>query len=240
MDINVYGSDQWKAALEQFKQRLGLKYINPQETAIQPAVLRVGQVLSPNKQRYVFDFRETKKSDRGDNITLNLNDLFLGIFHRVVVVRQDADGNTGNGQPFPYADPNYFVGASGGVTEAECLETLFNGKLSFETDQVIRLNEFPIDQLRTIPEKQTFIGGGALTDQVATELPQYGPSPEARGWSPLLVRPFLDGGQNNNATIVLAEGERSLIAGGVSPANTSNVVFYELYGILAPNAVSPR
>lgn len=232
------------AAVNEFNAELKRMGIDPSSVVISPKTLAVNLPLSASKSTYEFNLRETPSADRSDDIKLNFNDLFLGVFMALIIRKQNASNQTGNSLPFTYPDPQYFLGVSGGVNEWDCLNTVYNGKLTIQTDDVVRLKDYDTREFLYIPEKQVYSAdGGTLNPQTNDELHGYGPSMAEKGYQEFLVRPFFYGPQNHIAKLTLGEGDRSVIAGGVNGAGaalspvTTNVVTLLIKGLVASNAI---
>lgn len=195
--------------------------------------LRLEVVPVATKDRYTVDFYSNPNQDRNLEIKLNRNDLFFASSMCLAITKEDtAAGNYAQYPLYTFPDPNFFSGVSGGVNEWDCLEAIYNGKLSFKTDPVDRLTSFATHHFRYVPERATlqsaFVG---LTSDLP---PMYGPDDQGRGYynfEPMLV---FDGDHNNSAELVIGENTRTVIAGGVNGAgeavDTSNVIVILLKG----------
>jgi len=184
--------------------------------------LRLEAVLDPNKDTYEFEALQNPGADRPLEKKLNRNDMFFVSDLALCITMQDTSASPakyGNFPLFTYPDPDFFDGVASSQSEWECLETIYNGTLTFATSVLTRIPGFSTHNFRYVPETQYASG---------VDHPQYGPGDPQRGYysiEPMLV---LDGLETNKFTLKLGAGNRSIIDGSVDSAgasvNTRNVV----------------
>lgn len=191
------------------------------------------QLLQSGVNSYRFNLYENN-NERPLEKKLNRNDGFVISHLGLSIRKQDATVTPpqyGSFPEFTHPDPNYFIGAVGGIFENECLENLYSGSLSVTTNNTEIIQEFPTYLLRYVPERG-FVNFAA--PQTRDEWPQYGPSLEERGLYPYAVNAILNGQDNNSVTVEVGAGNTSVIAGGVNAAgaavNTRNVLIVKLHG----------
>jgi hypothetical protein len=239
---SIYSPDNRRADFLRVQKFLQSKQINPNEVIIAQNILRLEAVLSASKNQYELQVRSTTGADRDLEVKLNQNDLFFTTDIALCIRKQDTSTDPqkqGNYPLYTFPDPNYFVGnqTAGGTTEAECLETIYNGLLTVKTKPVERLSELSTHIFRYAPNKQTFLQAGS---QVGDEPAEYGPSFEGMGYRRMHPNLILNGFDNNSLTLTLGAGNTSEIAGGKDAAgdavNTSNVLTILLLGYTAKNA----
>ncbi len=127
-----------------------------------PQALRAFAKLENGKSSITFDIANVLKVSNLDapSIVLGKNDVFVlsHMAFMLVKVKKDAKKSYfGNARAFSYPDRKVFDSAavSGGVmTEAECLEAIYNGTLEFKTGNYTRLSPFPMSYFRITPETQ--------------------------------------------------------------------------------------
>ena len=204
---------------------------------ITPHIIVLEQVLSATKSKYTFNFYENQGSDRLLEIKLNRNDLFMLTHGALALRKQDATaGNYANYIPKSFADPNYFSGLAGGVNEFECLNTVYNGRLSFLTKPVQRIEGLSTVPFMHIPENQTIL---VTATQLNDEPAQFNLNEVAVPIHPNLI---LSGQENHQLELELGAGETAQIAGGVDNSgnalDTTNVVVFFGVGYKAVNAAT--
>lgn len=201
---------------------------------ISERTLRLEAVLEPGRNNYELQIKENPGSDRPLERKLNQNDGFVISHIGLGITRQDESGAVkkyGNFPIFNNPDPNYFVGAQGGNTEAEGLYCIYNGDLSLKTNNTELIQQFNLLHTLCVPER----GYTKLAaPQVADELPQFGPNLESKGFYPYSVNQILNGQDNNTVSVNLGKGSTALIDGAVDGAgaavNTRNVLVVFLHG----------
>lgn len=200
---------------------------------INPSTLRLEAELKASINSYKF--KAVEGSSDGDlEVKLERNDAFV-ITHIALGIRKQnkvsVPAKHANYPVLHHADANYFVGAQGGVTEAECLEALFNGTLSVSTSPIERLSDFLTNHFKVVPNRGHIIASG---DQIGDEQSEYGGSLAKRGFVRLQPQMVLNGGDNNEVELKIGAGVNALIKGGVaadgSATDETNVVVVMLHG----------
>lgn len=210
---------------------------------IYPTLLRIEQLLSPSKSSYFFDVYSNTGSDRPLENKLNRNDAFFLTHMGLALQKEDsAAGKYGNYPIFTSPDPNYFSGDdSTNAKEYEALQCICNGKLTVKTKPVDRARNFPTELLMYTPERGYLIAPGA-GPQVENELPQYGPTMEAKGFMAVPNMIILDGADDNKVELILGEGDTTLIHGPVDNAGddvtTRNKVVMRMFGFVVDNGAA--
>lgn len=224
------GSNWMRSVYSRMLAALG---IDPNQFIISEKTLVLEQPLVSGQNAYRFNFYENN-NERPLERKLNRNDGFV-ISHLGMTVRKQNEAVTpkqyGSFPQFTHPDPNYFIGAAGGIFENECLENLFAGYLSLVTNNTEIIQEFPTEFLRFVPER----GYTKLAaPQTRDEWPQQGPSLEERGFYPYSVNSIINGQDNNQMVLSVGAGNTSVIAGGVDAAaaalDTTNVVSIKVHG----------
>lgn len=139
--------------LREVASQLGLK-----ESDVRPQTLRVLYKLTATSNTLTFDIARKTGNHALDNL-LQENDFFvghgvaLGILPVPVINSIEAAGNA---QPIFYPDPNIFTTAGSGTlaSEAQALEMVYNSTMRIETNQDIRVKDFPTVIFRDCPETQ--------------------------------------------------------------------------------------
>jgi len=244
--VNIFSPDIRRADYERaFHFLMNKGAVNrADELILNPATLRLEAVLTASQNQYTFELRSSGNSDGALERKLNQNDLFFMTDLALCIRQQDTSTTPeqqGNFPLFTYPDVENFPGVTAGVTEAESLETIYNGELSFYTKPVERISKLITNHFRYVPEKQVVPApsGTTLIGQTVANLAGYGPGFEERGFMRVNPNLILDGYDSNEITLTLGAGDSSVIAGGVdsggSPVNTSNRVVLLLHGFEAKN-----
>ena len=127
-----------------------------------PQALRFITKLENNKSSIAFDVKNAVsiEGSKINQVLLTTNDVFvvshLGFMIEKVRI-QDGKRKFGNARALPYPDRAVFNGAPVApslFSEAECLEAIYNGLLSFKTGDYTRLGDFPMSYFRITPETQ--------------------------------------------------------------------------------------
>ena len=143
-----------------------------------PHALRMLTKLENNKSSIAFDVKNAQSIDgsKVPQVLLTTNDVFvvshLGFMVEKVRVK-DKKRYFGNARALPYPDRAVFDGAAvapSPFSEAECLEAIYNGTLSFKTGDYTRLGDFPMSYYRITPEtQQSASSEPSLSGQVVRE-----------------------------------------------------------------------
>lgn len=216
-----------RAAYNRFLSFLKGKGLVPPtaDPIINQADLVMEALLANGKNQYTFDPKEgTSGSDREFETKLDTNDIFFVTAAALFIKKEDSAGNNpANHALFTFPDPAVFLGASGGQTEVQSLQTLYAGELEISTANLKRLESFRTHMFRYVPRYK-----------YADGVPSYGPSLEEKGYVRINPNFILDGAESNRITLSLKGGDRSIIAGGVdaggSAVATRNVAVLALHG----------
>jgi len=225
-------SDAQRAKLQRLVDTLG---VNMNDYVISPHTLRLERRAVAGQNAYSFDFYQNPGADRPQEHKLNRNDVLAITEIALGVTKEDTSTTPpryGNYPLFTFPDPVFFLGVptAPALTEAQCLETIYNGKLSLKTNNTDRLPSLLTSHLRYRPQSAST---GALH-------PEYGPSLPERGFFPIEPQLILNGQQNNTATLEIGSGETAAIAGGINASNvavnTRNVIVLLVHGFLISEA----
>lgn len=225
------------------------------EFMLQTQVLRRLVPLSSTRNNYQISLKfgngNNPYGDSGEEIFLDDNDAFVmcGLALRIQKVNTTTSpAQYGNFMPFTYPDPQYFVGAPAGqALESAALMCVYNGNLSFRTNTLQRIKPMSCVKFLFVPPTQvinaiatdadTYPGNG-LTNQ---RLPEYGGWDwESQGFIELLPSKILDGSENNQFELILANGSTTALDGsyaadGDQDATTRNYLSLEVFGVLIPD-----
>jgi len=184
-----------------------------------PTDLRVEMELVPGQSTYNFDLKKGNISfpyaSASEEYKLNSTSVFF-VTHVALNVKKfskvDTVLNNANYKLWTYNDENYFVGAAtAAATEAQSLETIWQGRLSFKTNNFSRFTDIFTNKMKYVPADQ-FINL-AVTGQVAHTYPSYGADYDQRGYHELHGNLILNGADDNIVTLNLGAGDTSAIAG---------------------------
>lgn len=207
------------------------------EFIINQATLRMEQLLTASKNKYLFDLYENPGSDRPLERKLNRNDLFVITDIALVLTKYNPTTlDYANYRLHTFPDPNYFSGAAAGVNEWESLWPVYNGLVTITTKPVERLANFLTSNLLYIPEKQTLL---VADPQLNDEPAMWGDRHSQRGFFKLDPNIILDGQENNAVELTLGAGQTTQIAGAVDNAGdavqTRNVACFMIHGFEVKN-----
>lgn len=222
---------------------------------LQTQVLRRLVPLSSTRNNYQISMKfgngNNPYGDTGEEIFLDDNDAFVmcGIALRIQKVNPSTTPpQYGNFQPFTYPDPQVFVGAPAGqAVEWSALMTIYNGNLSFRTNTLQRIKPMSCVKFLFVPPKQvinaqaTVADTGVSNGQTNASLAEYGGWDwESQGFIELLPSKILDGSENNQFELLLANGSTTALDGsyaadGEQDAATRNYLSLEVYGVLIPD-----
>lgn len=200
-------------------------------------VLRVEELLSPNKSEYNFQLKQGNTSTDGplENL-LNDSDAFVLTHVAIGIKKQDITLTPpwyGNYQVYNYPPIATFVGAPAGkAIEWQSLLTIWNGKLSFRTGSLERIK--PTDT-----NEYLFAPPGA--DQATTVISgRRAFGDQSQGWVEQQASLLLDGSQNNEFRLALGSGDitgidGSYVAGGGQTATSRNVLVVMALGLIIAN-----
>lgn len=106
-----------------------------------------------------------------------------------------------------YPDKNVFADAAaapGVVPEWQCLEAIYNGQVSFKTNSTVRLEDYPTNIFRRVPQTQN---GAAAHPSQGLEMVDINTSF------------YMSGQTDNKFTLQIGNGDRNGITGGAESAN---------------------
>lgn len=193
--------------------------INPDQFIIQPSDIVLIKELVNNQERYVFDLYPSAGNELEGEYRLNRNNLFYMGSIALCLQRRLDDGSQ-NGPLYTHPDTNVFTGVSGGVNERDCLETVYQGIMNFNTEPVKRITDLQTFNFRYTPTdvttEATFVGISNATRGV------YGPSDSERGFYALNYLLGIDGQNNNKVELILGAGDKTVIAGDVDASGDAN------------------
>ena len=207
---------QRRAVLNRIRSRandFGLK-----KTDVRPFCLRLYAELVNDRNSLTFRVDDQTTSHAAE-IRLDKSDaLFvdrigLGI-HKVLIT--DSIEEPANTPLIFYPDVNFFTETD----EAKTLEALYNSRLSFKTDQDVRLDNFDTRVFRSVPEQQ-YNAAAAVLGTAAQAVPANAPaykSPDDYMYD--IVTNFgIWGNKRNEVTISLGTGDLGHVAGAATHQN---------------------
>lgn len=232
--VNV-PTDAKRAKLMRAVDALG---INLSQFIIHDHTLRAESKLVAGNNSYRMNLYKNTGSDRPQEIKLARNDMFIMTHLGLALTKEDTASsktNYGNYPLYTFPDPGFFLGnPASGLSEWECLEVVYNGKLTIKTDNTDRLLDLSTQHLRYVPQR-------AFGSNVG---PEYGGSMEQRGFFPTEPMIILNGQQDNQVELSVGTGDTAVIAGGIdgsaAAVDTRNVVVVQLHGFLVSNAADPQ
>lgn len=202
--------------------------------AISRQVLRMEQSLANNKSEYQFQLKQGNAStDPPLSVLLNDSDAFVLVAMSIGIKKQDltkSPQQIGNFTVYNYVNRAIFTGVPAGqATEADSLECIYNGKLSFKTGSLERIRSTDTREYKQAPDIQT-----------ATISPFGGFGDYGRAWVEQQPTLLIDGSQNNVFSLQLGAGDYTGIAGnytsGGATTNTAlNVLVLECLGLVIQN-----
>lgn len=197
-------------------------------------VLRMEQSLASNKSEYKFQMKQGNNSvDPPLSVLLNDSDAFVLCGISIGIKKQDTSKTPqwiGNYTVYNYVNSAIFVGVPAGqATEAQSLECIYNGKLSFRTGSLERIRPTDTREYKMAPDIQT-----------ATISPFGGFGDFGRAYVEQQPTLLVDGSQNNEFTLQLGAGDYTGISGvytsgGAATATALNVVVLECLGLIVQN-----
>src|SRR5690606_27266716 len=118
------------------------------------------------------------------------------------------------------------------------LECLYQGKLSFKTGSIDRIEGLLTHHMKYVPSNGLV---KLAAPQVGDEYPQYGATSEERGYHDLQPNIVIDGSKDNEFSLTLGQGVVTLIDGSVDGAGaavtTRNVAVLLIKGFKMSNTV---
>lgn len=227
----VVPSDAKRAKLNRAIEAL---QIDLKDYIVSEHTLRLEKLLVAGQNAYDFDLYQNPGSDRPLENKLNRNDVLIITELALAITKQDATTTPPRYANYPlyhFPDPAFFLGVpAAGLTEAQCLETVYNGKLAIKTNNTERLPGLLTAHFRYAPNRTT----------ATTVHAEYGPEMAGRGFFPTEPHVILNGQQNNSVRLGIGAGETTVIAGGISAAaaalDTRNVCVLLIHGFLVSEA----
>ena len=128
-----------------------------------PHYLRIEQLLTNDKSRYTFNFKQDNSDSRTES-KLDKNDRFCVTGLSLLLLREDAAKIGGQAlQSFPNAQ--VFTAVAGEFVPAD-LEAVYNGALSLKTGSVINIDKLPALAFRKVPRTQAqALAGGFVYNE---------------------------------------------------------------------------
>lgn len=225
---------------------------------LQTQVLRREVLLNGNNNNYKFSLKSgsgnNPNGESGEEVFLDGNDAFVLCGLSIAIKKVDTSFTVdryGNYPIFTYPDPQVFVGAPANrAKEYEALQCVWNGQLSFRTNTLQRIKAMDASKFQFTPPTQVI--NAVATSNVATQayagngltnprLPEYGGWDwESQGFIELLPAKILDGSENNQFELSLANGDILAIDGsyasdGDQDATARNYLVLRAYGVLIPD-----
>jgi hypothetical protein len=182
--------------------------------------LRIDVPLQNGNGNYEFQLNENVSSDKSWEQKLGKDHLFL-ITHIGLLITKRTAGEETNAPLATHPDANIFATAN----EAKCLESVFQGKLKFQTSATQRNREILTNHFRYVPPQGHQLA--AATSQ-GVEQAQYGPSIGERGYYELGANILLDGNDTNKAMLALGQGLWTVLNAGV-PINNLVLMLHGYY-----------
>jgi hypothetical protein len=194
----------------------------------QPSVLRLFLPLSDSESEYTFNFDQ----DVQGNISplargLQFRNSFQAMAMAIGIMPVKTVSGTlywGAAAEIYWPDPAVFSGAATSVlTEAEALEGVYQGSLTFQTNEGLRLDNHPTNIFRTVPETTRatitpFSGGTAYN----TYNSEFGQQYQSLGGVFNVM-----GGDDNYIKVKINTKDKSAIKGS---ATRTNYLVIELLG----------
>ena len=221
-----YMRSRYVAFLEQLAD-MGNSVSNP---IITQTALRMHANLSANATQVNFNIKKGTDTDDPGERRLAQDNIFFLTHIGLAIQKYWVSGASlidgGNYPLYTYPDPNYFTGAAAGneASEADALNTVFDGMLTFNSAGVDRLKEILTSYFKYVPDSQYL---KLVAPQTADEHAQYGPSLGERGLVEIHGNQIIMGNLENKATLVLGAGSKAIINGS---ATVGNRVVLDLYG----------
>lgn len=187
---------------------------------IQPYEVVVEKEVSNNNLDLKYDLGERRnmrplETALGNNDVFILTHIALGIYKEPVLSDGSASpaNASGNAVLFHFPDPNMFdaPATTTSLSEASCLEALYNGSMECKADQDEILLELKLRRFRKVPYFQ-YSPGPPVT------LPSY----EGQEYQKMHIPVLFDGNKSNRFVIAPAQGADMSQAAGLS--NGKNVV----------------
>ena len=167
-------------------------------------VLRIEQTISSVQNNYNFVMKDpgSVPADGSIQIRLNDNDGFIAVAS-ALNLKKFTTASPGSFPLFTFPDPSYFVGGTN--TQADALESVYNGALTFKTASTVRIDSISTNVMRYAPDNQykTPTSSAPVTPFTTPNyspgrvMPSYGPDWERRGFVDLENYPVIDGSEQN-------------------------------------------
>lgn len=194
--------------LERHRAWAKSKGVRPEQ--IRPQILKLYAKLTKSKDTYEFNtqFDQPKviavenRLKRDSIMFVNMVGLAL---HKVPIF--SALEYPQNNPLLFYPDKNVFADAAaapGVVPEFQCLEAVYNGLIGFKTNSTVRLEDYPTNVFRKVPQTQN---GAASQPSSMLELVDISTSF------------YMSGQTDNKFSLNIGNGDREGITGGAESAN---------------------
>ena len=193
---------------------------------ITPTALRVNANLLGGDTTLTFNLKKGTDTDAAGERRLANDNVFFVTHMAILLQKYYISGATnikhGNYHLYTYPDPNYFAGVSAGneASEADSLNTVYDGKFTLNTAGVDRLFEVLTEDFKFVPDSQYLL---LVAPQTGDEHAQWGPEMADRGWVEMHGNQVLIGNLENKITLTLGEGSKDIIQGVAAIGN--RVVF---------------
>lgn len=177
---------------------------------IRPQILKLYARLTASQESYVFNTQFDTPSILPTENRLKRDSMMFVNLVGLAIHKVPVFSGVSYPQNFPlvfYPDKNIFADAAaapGVVPENQCLEALYNGKLDFRTNSIVRLEDYPTNIFRQVPDTQN--GAAAYPSQDL-------------GLVDMSTSFLLNGNTDNRFTLNIGSGDRNGITGGAESIN---------------------
>lgn len=183
--------------------------------------VRVEQTLAAAQNSYNFNMKDpgSQPADGTINFRLNDNDAFIPVAASLCL-KKFTTANPGYFPEFTYPDGSYFT-TSG---QADALECVYNGLLSFQTGSTVRIDGIGTNLFRYAANSQYKLQTTSVPVTPFTTpnyspgrvMPEYGPDYETRGFLDLMNYPIIDGSKQNIWKLSLGAGALTNVGADVN------------------------
>ena len=208
-----------------------------QNANIQQGFIRLEKPLTSTSVDETFTFGAGQQSGvkRPLERFLSTNDIFVALHLGVFVQKEidGLDGNNGNAVNYPYPDLETFNTAVAGTSqsEANCLESIYNGTISLKSNTYEVVDRLSLQQYRATPETQYYAGSTTAGDVIPAQQASLGQV--GAGFCPLHTVPVFEGKKRNELIFQHAPGSDVAQIEGTS---SKNVLVFQMLGYLVRNA----
>lgn len=173
--------------------------------------LRIDVPLANSNGSYEFQINETNGADKPYEHKLGKDHLFM-CTHIALYITKRVAGKETNGQLSSFPDANIFDT----VDEALCLESIYQGKMSIQSESQLRNRPFLTHQFRYAPA-QGFQKAAATSQGI--EVAQFGPTIGEKGYYELGANLLFDGNTTNKVLLQLGSGLWTVLNGATGTNN---------------------